>query len=47
MISPIAYAPYRLTHLEARGADLQPFDSISQAMDVYLRRRALGPRATR
>jgi predicted ribosome quality control (RQC) complex YloA/Tae2 family protein len=41
---PIAYAPYLLTHMEAQGAELQPFESISATMDAFFARL---PRGTR
>jgi predicted ribosome quality control (RQC) complex YloA/Tae2 family protein len=37
---PIDYAPYRLRHLAAAGAEVADFDSISAAMDAYYARRA-------
>jgi predicted ribosome quality control (RQC) complex YloA/Tae2 family protein len=41
---PIDYAPYRLTHLAAAGAEISEFDTISAAMDAYFARRsAAGP----
>src|SRR5579859_4629976 len=41
---PVAFAPYRLRHLEAAGASLVPFETISAAIDTYYARLAdLGP----
>jgi len=44
---PIDYAPYRLTHLAAAGADISPFDSMSAAMEVYYARRSAARPAQR
>jgi predicted ribosome quality control (RQC) complex YloA/Tae2 family protein len=42
--SPLEFAPYALTHLVAAGAQIQAFDSISQAMSTYYARLAeVGP----
>ncbi|MGI9148185.1 MAG: Rqc2 family fibronectin-binding protein [Chloroflexota bacterium] len=41
---PVAFAAYRLRHLEAAGNSLVPFDTISDAMDAYYSRLAeVGP----
>ncbi|HLZ30121.1 MAG TPA: NFACT family protein [Chloroflexota bacterium] len=41
---PVAFAPYRLRHLEAAGASLVPYETISAAIDTYYARLAdLGP----
>jgi len=41
---PVAFAPYRLLHLEAAGASLVPFASISEAIEAYYARlAAVGP----
>ncbi|MDQ6673633.1 MAG: NFACT family protein [Chloroflexota bacterium] len=41
---PAAFAPYRLRHLEAAGATLQAFETISDAIDAYYARLAdVGP----
>jgi predicted ribosome quality control (RQC) complex YloA/Tae2 family protein len=42
---PLAFAPYRLLHLEARGASLLSFETISAALSEYYARLAnVGPR---
>jgi predicted ribosome quality control (RQC) complex YloA/Tae2 family protein len=41
---PMAFAPYQLRHLEAAGASLLPFETISEAIDAYYARLAeVGP----
>ena len=41
---PVAFAPYRLRHLEAAGASLLPFETVSEAIDTYYARLAeVGP----
>jgi predicted ribosome quality control (RQC) complex YloA/Tae2 family protein len=42
---PLAFAPYRLQHLEAAAASLLPFATISAAIETYYSRLAdVGPR---
>jgi predicted ribosome quality control (RQC) complex YloA/Tae2 family protein len=40
---PIDYAPYVLTHLQADGATIQPFDSMSDAIQAFYARRGAAP----
>jgi predicted ribosome quality control (RQC) complex YloA/Tae2 family protein len=44
---PVAFAPYRLRHLEATGVTLLPFATISDAIDAYYSRVADVGRARR